>query len=340
MNYKIERLSNLDSSYLGQVTKIFGDCFGHMFTKDIDKLAKCFEKSFVKEMVYVYIEDNVVLGFVSASSINGRAMKINKKPFIEAFGKAKGNIFCWQIDKIMTKVIVKSGKECYIDFLAVDKDARGRGIAKILLNYIHKDTRYEKYILEVLSKNTNAKKVYEKVGYKVIKHEKNIFMTLSGQGSAFIMEYSTTLNKFWENFVLKTNRDKDTRYIECFHFELTENLANELLRLVLIGEKQATSSSLLAYQIEGDRIPQVGDLSIVTDWQGTPKCVIETTNVMVTPFKDITFDICKREGEDDNLESWRKGHISFFSSEGAKLGYTFTEDMPVIFEDFKMVYSQ
>lgn len=153
-------------------------------------------------------------------------------------------------------------------------------------------------------------------------------------------EKAKIINKFWENFLLKTNRDKDTKYIDCFHFELTEKWANELLRLVLIGQKQATSSSLLAYQIEGDRIPKVGDLSIVTDWEGIPKCVIETTNVIITPFKDITFDICKREGEDDNLESWRKGHISFFSSEGNELGYTFTEDMPVIFEDFKMVFSQ
>lgn len=103
--------------------------------------------------------------------------------------------------------------------------------------------------------------------------------------------------------------------------------------------KKATSSSLLAYQVVGDRIPQLGDLSIVTDWQGIPKCVIETTNVMIIPFKDITFDICKLEGEDDNLESWRKGHINFFSREGKELGYTFTEDMPVVFENFKMIFS-
>lgn len=153
-------------------------------------------------------------------------------------------------------------------------------------------------------------------------------------------EKAKIINTFWENFLFKTNRDKDTKYIDCFHFELTEKWANELLRLVLIGQKQATSSSLLAYQSEGDRVPQVGDLSIVTDWEGTPKCVIETTNVMIIPFKDITFDICKREGEDDNLESWRQGHINFFSREGEELGYTFTEDMPVVFEDFKMVFSE
>ena len=152
-------------------------------------------------------------------------------------------------------------------------------------------------------------------------------------------EKEIMIDKFWNEFLLKTNRDKDTKYIECFHFELTEKWANELLKLVLIGQKRATSSSLLAYQITGERIPHIGDLSIVTDWKGIPKCVIETTDVTIILFKDITFDICKREGEDEDLESWRKGHISFFSSEGNELGYKFTEDMPVIFEDFKMVFS-
>ena len=108
-------------------------------------------------------------------------------------------------------------------------------------------------------------------------------------------EKAEIINTFWENFLLKTNRDKDIKYIDSFHFELTERWANELLRLVLIGQKQATSSSLLVYQIGGDRIPQVGDLSIVTDWEVIPKCVIETTNVMIIPFKEITFDICKLE---------------------------------------------
>ena len=108
-------------------------------------------------------------------------------------------------------------------------------------------------------------------------------------------EKAEIINTFWENFLLKTNRDKDIKYIDSFHFELTERWANELLRLVLIGQKQATYSSLLAYQIGGNRIPQVGDLSIVTDWEVIPKCVIETTNVMIIPFKEITFDICKLE---------------------------------------------
>lgn len=145
-------------------------------------------------------------------------------------------------------------------------------------------------------------------------------------------------NEFWKKFLKDTNQDESTRYIECFHFELTEKLANELLELVLIGTKKATSSSLRAYEIENSRIPQVGDYSIVTDWEGTPRCVIETTEVTILPYKDITFDICKREGEDESLESWQRGHERFFIEEGKATGYEFSEEMPVVFEDFKVVF--
>lgn len=146
------------------------------------------------------------------------------------------------------------------------------------------------------------------------------------------------IEDFWKEFLIKTDRPKDTKYLESFHFELNEEWANELLRLVLIDQKKATASSLWSYEIEGGSIPKIGDLSIVTDWEGVPKCVIETVAVSIIPYNEITYDICKREGEDDNLESWREGHEKFFREEGKELGYDFKEDMPVVFEDFKVVY--
>ena len=146
------------------------------------------------------------------------------------------------------------------------------------------------------------------------------------------------IDMFWNRFLKETNRIETTKYLDIFHFELTKRWANELLHLVLIGRKKATSSSLWGYEIEGGNIPKVGDLSIVTDWEGVPRCVIETVDVTVIPFSDMTYDICKREGEDDTLASWNAGHIRYFKEEGNELGYEFSDDMPVVFEDFEVVY--
>jgi uncharacterized protein YhfF len=62
--------------------------------------------------------------------------------------------------------------------------------------------------------------------------------------------------------------------------------------------------------------------------------------VTILPFKDLTFDIVKREGEDDTLESWQKGHEKFFTAEGLDMGYSFTKEMLVVFEDFEVVYQE
>ena len=149
-----------------------------------------------------------------------------------------------------------------------------------------------------------------------------------------------TVQAFWEAFLQETGRPADTPCLESFHFDLTEKWANELLRLVLEGKKRATSSSLTCYELEGARVPAPGDLSIVTDWAGEPHCVIETTQVDILPFRDMTFALCRLEGEDDCLDSWRRSHINFFTTEGHEAGYVFTEDMPVIFEQFRVIYAK
>jgi len=147
-------------------------------------------------------------------------------------------------------------------------------------------------------------------------------------------------NEFWIRFLRMNNLEETIKPTSVFHFELTEKLASELLELVLGGKKRATASSYSSYKIENKELPLVGDLSIVTDFYGKPKCVIKTTAVLIAHFNELTFDIVKREGEDENLESWQKGHIKFFSEEANILGYEFSRKMLVVFEDFEVVYKE
>ena len=110
--------------------------------------------------------------------------------------------------------------------------------------------------------------------------------------------------------------------------------------MVLSGKKNATTSSLESWKIDNLSLPKVGDYSIVTDWNRIPRCIIQTTNIIILPFKDMTYEICKREGEDKCLETWKQNHIKFFTEEGKAMGYKFTEDILILFEDFKVVYQK
>ncbi|TLG71520.1 ASCH domain-containing protein [Culicoidibacter larvae] len=148
------------------------------------------------------------------------------------------------------------------------------------------------------------------------------------------------IEQYWQQFLHETDRSADTKYLESFYFGSNEQSANNLLQLVLSGKKKATCSSLAYFEAIGEEVPKPGDFSIITDWAGTPFCVIQTKQVALMAFKDMTFDICKREGEDEHLESWQSNHIYFFTEEGKQYGYEFSWDMEVVFEDFEVVYTE
>ena len=129
------------------------------------------------------------------------------------------------------------------------------------------------------------------------------------------------------------------RFLEAFHFCDNEADANELAELVLQGTKRATASLRWVYEAENEPLPKVGDLSVVTNWDGDPLCVIETTQVDVVPYDRVSEEFAAVEGGGDgSLRYWREAHWPFFSRECASLGREPTQEMPVICERFRVVY--
>ena len=38
------------------------------------------------------------------------------------------------------------------------------------------------------------------------------------------------------------------------------------------------------------------------------------------------------------MEQWRQSHIEYFEEEADIIGYNFSESMPIVFEEFEVVY--
>jgi uncharacterized protein YhfF len=144
---------------------------------------------------------------------------------------------------------------------------------------------------------------------------------------------------FWGRYAAAVGRVDNSRFYEAFHFGDSEELANSLAELVLAGRKRATAGSLWSYEADGKRIPRPGDLSVVTDFSGTPLCVIETTRVDVMPLDEVGAEFAAVEGEGDgSLAYWQEGHTAYFSRECARNGRSFAPNMLVACERFKVVF--
>ena len=142
--------------------------------------------------------------------------------------------------------------------------------------------------------------------------------------------------QMWERF--NSSSDTETEYLSwCFCDN--EKDANELVNLVLVGKKKATSSAYELYEKENEAIPKLGAYSVITDWSGKAHCVIKTTKVDVIPFNEVSEEFAYKEGEGDlSLEYWKRVHWDCFERELELSGLSASEAMLVVCEEFELVY--
>lgn len=74
----------------------------------------------------------------------------------------------------------------------------------------------------------------------------------------------------WDMYLERIGENpSDTRLrYTSWHFCDNKKDADELVELSMIGTKRATASLFLLYELEGEKVPEAGDISILTDWDG------------------------------------------------------------------------
>lgn len=148
--------------------------------------------------------------------------------------------------------------------------------------------------------------------------------------------------EYFEKYLqqLPSSEGYRSRPVFADYFCADEENANICADLILNGEKTATCSMKYWYESGLEPMPCVGNLQIVTDWYGNPTSIIETTDVSLCRFSDVTAEFAAMEGEGDkSLAWWRKAHWTFFSSECTELGIEPKKDMLLVLERFGVVYS-
>lgn len=146
---------------------------------------------------------------------------------------------------------------------------------------------------------------------------------------------------FWQRYLMSVGKDDREIYTDVSCFGDSVNLADELIDLVLQGQKRATAGSLAEYESEGVAIPEAGDRWIACDGRGRPRAVIRTTEVSVGPLSSVDDQFAWDEGEGDRTRAdWLTSHTAYFTRTHASLGIPFHSDIPVAFERFEVEYQE
>ena len=153
------------------------------------------------------------------------------------------------------------------------------------------------------------------------------------------MKISKPVKEFWREACAVNSQITPSAPFQVWYFGLGREDAEELANLVLAGKKRATASLVWEYEDKPEDAPIKGGFSVVTDYAGNPKCVLQTTELRVLPFSEVDAEFAFDEGEgDQSLDYWRAVHWDYFSRRCAGLGKEPSLEMPVNCERFELLY--
>ena len=141
-----------------------------------------------------------------------------------------------------------------------------------------------------------------------------------------------------ESYLLSLPVAARARHVSADYFCADEHNANFCASLVVAGRKRATCSLAYWYLEKGERMPEQGDLLVVTDWSGLPKVLVEIVSVTLCPFDEVDAAFAAEEGEGDGSQAWwREAHKAFFEREMKAEGREFDEHATLVLERFRVV---
>ena len=112
----------------------------------------------------------------------------------------------------------------------------------------------------------------------------------------------------------------------------SKELCDELTALVISGKKIATCEALSAYTSGEENMPVLGRVDIALTWERNPAVAIRTTEIEIIMFNEVEEVFALDEGENADLEGWRKDHQEYFERNGH-----FNLEMEVVCERFEVV---
>ena len=181
-----------------QVAKLyyrsFRKKFAHLwlFFKDEDQAIGVLVESIRYENGLYALQGNKVLGFIGLERGNNAFLSPRFSTLLKTFNFPQS---FWRFFAYKMYRISKAGlnhNAIHIDPIAVHSASRGKGVGTKLLNATFKLAKKldaERIILEVVDTNPKAQKLYENLGFQVIKEQNTKFLTQRvGFQKVFYME--------------------------------------------------------------------------------------------------------------------------------------------------------
>lgn len=146
--------------------------------------------------------------------------------------------------------------------------------------------------------------------------------------------------EMWLNFTQSNPEYRNNKLPDSDFFHNNKEDADRLGRLTIKGKKKASSGLYALYKHYDVVLPKVGNLQIVTRFDGKALAIIETKSVDTIPFHKVTHDYAALDmGTAINpLKKWKKAHRAFFANALHESGLKPSKELLVVCQRFEKLW--
>mgnify|MGYP002627329507 CR=1 FL=1 len=143
---------------------------------------------------------------------------------------------------------------------------------------------------------------------------------------------------FWETFLEETNTPETTVLTGCTYFGASEEESVQALEQLLRGDKTAVGHCVTAYVTLRQRMPRIGDYTMVADFYGNPCCILKTVDVTIVPLTGTPEDLRRQEYPELDADAWLDRKQQEFRDLARQHGFRYHPELPILMETVQRVY--
>lgn len=143
---------------------------------------------------------------------------------------------------------------------------------------------------------------------------------------------------FWGAFLEETGTPENTVLQNYTYFGDSEEASVAAMEQFLSGERTAISHCVPAYLTTRQRMPQVGDYTMVMDYYGNPCVILHTTDITIAPMPEISEELCRQDNPELDREGWLNKKHEEYADLAKRMGFHYHDEIPVLVETVERVY--
>ena len=166
MEYSVRKANENDTTQIARTIAFSFDQDFSGLIKDMERIARFLENGVDADRFIVAEYDGKIIGITGCADRAGRALSPAKKDCRKHLGFIRGSIAYKVLYEESFGLLNYPATTGVIDFVGVLEEARGKGIAKAMLEKtVESNPQYSEFILNVKDNNDRAIRVYERFGF-------------------------------------------------------------------------------------------------------------------------------------------------------------------------------